>query len=83
MPIAEDSKKRLVWCDTPHPGTGRLIWASRLPFGYLEAPRLFCGLTEAIMERLRSRVKGKGIHLYVFVDDVMVVGDDEALTTEL
>eukprot|EP00966_Prymnesium_polylepis_P236529 5470126-Prymnesium_polylepis.1 len=44
MPIAEDSKKRLV---VRHPGTGKLIWASRLPFGYLEAPRLFCGLTEA------------------------------------
>eukprot|EP00966_Prymnesium_polylepis_P053455 1236110-Prymnesium_polylepis.1 len=32
MPIGEDSKKRLV---VRHPGTGRLIWASRLPFGYL------------------------------------------------
>eukprot|EP00966_Prymnesium_polylepis_P280371 6478123-Prymnesium_polylepis.1 len=38
MPIAEDSKKRLV---VRYPGTGKLIWASRLPFGYLEAPRLW------------------------------------------
>eukprot|EP00966_Prymnesium_polylepis_P196662 4557101-Prymnesium_polylepis.1 len=34
------------------------------------------------MERLRSRVKGKGIHFFVFVDDVLVVNDDEALTAE-
>jgi hypothetical protein len=79
MPIAEDSKKRLV---VRHPGTGRLIWASRLPFGYLEAPRLFCALTEAVIERLRKRAAGKDIHFYVFVDDVLVVGGSEELTRE-
>ncbi len=78
MPIGEDSRKRLV---VRHPGTGRLIWASRLPFGYLEAPRLFCALTEALMQRLRVRAAGLGISFYVFVDDVLVVGDDESLTT--
>eukprot|EP00966_Prymnesium_polylepis_P072649 1686739-Prymnesium_polylepis.2 len=35
------------------------------------------------MEHLRSRVKGKGIHFFVLVDDVLVVGDDEALTAVL
>jgi hypothetical protein len=79
MPIGDDSRKRLV---VRHPGTGRLIWASRLPFGYLEAPRLFCALTEALMQRLRVRAAGKGIHFYVFVDDVLCVGDDEALAAE-
>ena len=79
VPIAEDSKKRLV---VRHPGTGRLMWASRLPFGYLDAPRVFCSLTEAIVERLRRQAAGKGIHFYVFVDDVLVVGDTEELTRE-
>ena len=79
VPIAEDSRCRLV---VRHPGTGRLIWASRLPFGYLDSPRLFCGLTEAIIARVRRRAAGKGIHYYVFVDDVLCVGDDEELTRE-
>ena len=79
VPIGEDSKKRLV---VRHPGTGRLIWATRLPFGYIESPRLFCGLTEAVIARLRRRAAGKGIHFYVFVDDALVVGDTEELTRE-
>ena len=79
MPIGDDSRKRLV---VRHPGTGRLMWASRLPFGYLEAPRLFCGLTEAVIERLRQKAAGRGIHFLVFVDDVLVVGDTEELTRE-
>ena len=52
-----------------HPGTGRLMWASRLPFGYIESPRLFCALTEAVIARLRKQAAGRGIHFYVFVDD--------------
>ena len=79
MPIGDDSRKRLV---VRHPGTGRLMWASRLPFGYLEAPRLFCGLTEAVAARLRKRAAGRGIHFYVFVDDLLCVGDTEELTRE-
>ena len=79
VPIGDDSRKRLV---VRHPGTGRLMWASRLPFGYLEAPRLFCGLTEALIERLRRQAAGRGIHFLVFVDDVLVVGDTEELTRE-
>ena len=79
VPIGEDSKKRLV---VRHPGTGRLMWATRLPFGYLDSPRLFCGLTEALVARLRAKAAkaGKGISFFVFVDDVLIVGDDEELT---
>ena len=77
VPIADDSKKRLV---VRHPGTGRLMWASRLPFGYIESPRLFCSLTEAVIGRLRKQAAGLGIHFYVFVDDVLVIGDNEELT---
>ena len=65
-----------------HPGTGRLMWATRLPFGYIDSPRLFCGLTEALVGRVRSAVAGKGIHFYVFVDDILCVGDTEELTRE-
>ena len=79
MPVADDSRKRLV---VRHPGTGRLMWASRLPFGYLDSPRVFCGLTEALIGRLRRKAAGKGIHFYVFVDDCLVVGDNEELTRE-
>ena len=59
-----------------HPGTGRLMWSARLPFGYVDSPRLFCGVTEALADELRRRVAGLGIHVYVFVDDWLVVGDD-------
>ena len=77
VPIADDSKRRLV---VRHPGTGRLMWASRLPFGYIESPRLFCGITEAVIARLRKQCAGLGIHFHVFVDDVLVIGDTEELT---
>ena len=79
VPIAEDSKRRLV---VRHPGTGRLIWATRLPFGYIDSPRIFCALTEAVMARLRKRAAGRGIHFFVFVDDCLCVGDTEELTRE-
>eukprot|EP00966_Prymnesium_polylepis_P200430 4644566-Prymnesium_polylepis.1 len=65
-----------------HPGTGRLMRAARLPFGYIESPRLFCGLTEAIADKLRRKAAGKGIYFYVFVDDFLVVVDTEELTVE-
>ena len=78
-PVALESRKRLV---VRHPGTGRLMWATRLPFGYIDSPRLFCGLTEAVVARLRKQVVGKGVHYYVFVDDILCVGDTEELTRE-
>ena len=58
--------------------------------GYATALRLhrlaeavhFCGLTEALVARLRKQVAGRGIHYYVFVDDILCVGDTEELTRE-
>ena len=79
VPVHPDSRRRLV---VRHPGTGRLLWAPRLPFGYVDSPRLFCGVMEAIADKLRSQVSGRGIHFYVFVDDWLVVGDDYDLTVE-
>ena len=79
VPVEEGSRNYLV---VRHPGTGRLMRARRLPFGYVESPRLFCGVMEAIADKLRRKVAGQGIHFFVFVDDWLVVGDDEAKTKE-
>ena len=79
VPVHPDSRHRLVM---RHPGTGQLMWCTRLPFGYLDSPRLFCGVTEALAAELRRRVAGMGIHVLVFVDDWLVIGDDEAATRQ-
>ena len=79
VPVHVDSRRHLV---VRHPGTGRLMWAPRLPFGFGRSPELFCGLMEAIADKLRGRCSGRGIHFFVFVDDWLVVGDDEDLTLE-
>ena len=55
-----------VWLVVRHPVTGRLMWAPRLPFGYIDSPRLFCGVMEVLADKLRSRVGGRDIHFYVF-----------------
>jgi hypothetical protein len=77
VPVHPDSRHRLVM---RHPGTGRLMWCSRLPFGYLDSPRLFCSVTESLAAEFRRRVAGMGIYCIVFVDDWLVIGDDEAAT---
>ena len=77
VPVHQDSRKRLVM---RHPGTGRLVQCRRLPFGYLDSPRLFCSLSEAMASEVRRRVAGLGIHVLCFVDDYLVVGDTEELT---
>ena len=79
VPVHGESRRRLV---VRHPGTGRLMWAPRLPFGFGRSPELFCGLMEAIADKLRALCAGRGIHFFVFVDDWLVVGDDEDLTLE-
>ena len=56
VPVHGDSRRLLV---VRHPGTGRLMWANRLPFGYIDSPRLFCGLMESIADKLRKKVAGK------------------------
>jgi hypothetical protein len=77
VPVHPDSRHRLVM---RHPGTGRLMWCARLPFGYLDSPRLFCSVTEALAAEFRRRVAGMGIYCIVFVDDWLVIGDDDAAT---
>ena len=37
-----------------HPGTGRLMWCSRLPFGYLDSPRLLDFLGEASLAHFNA-----------------------------
>ena len=63
-----------------HPGTGRLMWPKRLPFGYVESPRLFCAMTESIAQRFRERMAGKGVQVWCFVDDYLVAGDTQEIT---
>ena len=63
-----------------HPGTGRLMWPNRLPFGYVDSPRLFCAMTESIAQRFRERMAGKGVQVWCFVDDYLLVGATEEIT---
>ena len=63
-----------------HPATGRLLWCRSLPFGYKLSPLIFCDLTEEVAQAFRARVAGLGIHIFVFVDDFLIVGDDKDLT---
>ena len=73
IPIHPASRNRLM---VRHPATGRLCRCARLPFGYVDSPRLFCGLTESIADIVRRRTVGRGVHVFVFVDDFLIVGDD-------
>ena len=52
-----------------HPATGRLIRCNRLPFGFVDSPRIFCSLTEAIAQMLRARVAGWGAHVFCYCDN--------------
>jgi len=60
-----------------HPVTGRLMRCCRLPFGYIDSPRCFCAVTEAVAQKFRERVSAAGVkaHIFVFVDDALVAGD--------
>ena len=79
VPVEKASRRRLCM---RHPGTGRLMQCARLPFGFLDSPRLFCSVSEAMAAEFRKRVAGKGIHILCFVDDYLIVGDNEELTQE-
>ena len=70
------------WLMVRHPATGRLLWCTSLPFGYKLSPYHFCEVTESVAQVFRSRVAGRGIYVFVFVDDFLIVGDDEDLTRE-
>ena len=58
IPVHPDSRRHLVM---RHPGTGRLMWCSALPFGYLDSPRQACKVSEALAGEMRKRAAGKGI----------------------
>ena len=81
VPVHPDSRHMLV---VRHPGTGRLMRAARLPFGYVDSPRLFCAVMEAMADKLRRKAAalGGGMHFFVFVDDWLCVGDTDALTRQ-
>ena len=73
VPIAERSQKYL---GLRHPLSGRLMVSTRLPFGYALSPAIFCEITEAIAQRLRTL----GVQVIVYCDDFLIVGRDRADT---
>ena len=79
VPVARSSRHHLM---VRHPATGALLRCTSLPFGYTRSPEHFCRVTEAVAQLFRRRVAGRGIHVFVFVDDFLLVGDTRALTVE-
>ena len=84
--VARESRPYLM---VRHPATGRLLWCTSLPFGYKLSPLVFCEVTEHVAGLFRARVAARSgpsakarIHIFVFVDDFLIVGDDEASTLE-
>ena len=63
-----------------HPATGRLIRCNRLPFGFVDSPRIFCSLTEAIAQMLRARIAGWGAHVFCYCDDFLIIGKNYETT---
>ena len=73
-----------------HPATGELLWCRSLPFGYRLSPLVFCDVTENVAALFRRRwaalaassagAKFGSVHIFAFVDDFLLVGDDEATT---
>ena len=76
VPIHPSSRNRML---VRHPVSGLLMRCLRLPFGYVDSPRCFCGMTEAVAQKFRERVARAGVraHMFVYVDDALVVGDTE------
>ena len=76
VPIHPSSRNRML---VRHPVSGLLMRCLRLPFGYVDSPRCFCGMTEAVAQKFRERVARAGVraHIFVYVDDALVVGDTE------
>ena len=74
IPIHPGSRNRML---VRHPISGRLMRCLRLPFGYVDSPRAFCAVTEAVAQKFRERAAAAGVraHIFVFVDDALVAGD--------
>ena len=79
VPVEQGSRNRLLM---RHAASGRLIRCRSLPFGFLDSPRLFCSVTEAVAQEFRKRAAGKGIHIWCYVDDYLVMGDSYELAKE-
>lgn len=79
VPIHPDSRNRML---VRHPVSGLLMRCRRLPFGYVDSPRCFCAMTEAVAQKFRERAARAGIraHIFVYVDDALIVGDTEEET---
>ena len=77
VPVRLEHRNKLVM---RHPATGRLIRCARFPFGFKLSPFIFCGLTEAVGQILRKRLAGKGVHVFVYVDDWLMVGETREAT---
>ena len=52
QPVAADCRHRLC---VRHPTTGRLMWATRLPFGYSRSPEHFCEVTQEMADEFHRR----------------------------
>ena len=74
VPVHQGSKNFLIM---RHPATGRLMRCDRIPFGFIDSPRIFCSVTEAIAQLVRERAAGLGVHCWCYVDDFLLMGDDE------
>ncbi len=77
VPVAEKSRQHLLLRQT---ATGRLMRCAKLPFGYKDSPRQFAKVTEEIAAELRRRLAGRGVWVFVYVDDFLIVGGDEDTT---
>jgi len=79
VPVATHSRHHLM---VRHPATGRLLRCTSLPFGYSRSPEHFCDVTESVAQLFRERVAGRGIYIFVFVDDFLICGDTRQQTIE-
>ena len=75
VPVKPSARRRLL---VRHPTNGRLMRAARLPFGYNRSPEHFCMVTQEMADEFHRRYPKIGAHVFVFVDDFIVIGDDEA-----
>ena len=84
VPVKAELRKRLV---LRHPANGKLVWCNSLPFGFVDSPRAFCLVTEAVAQEWRRRVAERfggegGLYILCYVDDYLLIGDNAALVRQ-